>query len=112
MNDLISTSLWIYGLAAVVSLVIAAVIKLIVVLLGRAERAPARPAPAPAAVAPVVAPGVPPQHVVVIAAAVYASFGEQRILHIEPGGHAAGWAAGGRHAHHTSHAVPTHPAKR
>ena len=38
MSDLVVNTLWIYGLAAVVSLVIAALIKLIVVLMGRAER--------------------------------------------------------------------------
>ncbi len=112
MNELVATSLWIYGLAAVVSLVIAGVIKLIVLLLGRAERAPARSAAAPAVPAPAEAAGLSAQNLAVISAAVYAALGEQRILHIEPSRRGGGWAADGRHVHHTSHAPPTHPAKR
>lgn len=109
MSDLVVNTLWIYGLAAVVSLVIAALIKLIVVLMGRAER-------------PVAVAALPPQParsaadgaaeagdgrlVAAISAAVYACIGEHRIVHIEDAAHGAGWAAEGRSAHHTGH-LPT-----
>jgi len=48
MSELVVDTLWIYGLAAAVSLLIAALIKLIVVLLGRVDRPAAVVAPPPA----------------------------------------------------------------
>ena len=51
MAEIWSKTLWIYGLAIVVSLLIAVVIKLIVVLLGRGEQRTAS-APQPVAVTP------------------------------------------------------------
>ena len=45
MSELVVNTLWIYGLAAAVSLLIAALIKLIVVLLGRVDRPAAVIAP-------------------------------------------------------------------
>ena len=110
MSDLVVNTLWIYGLAAVVSLVIAALIKLIVVLMGRAERPvavaalppqPARPATAGAGEA------ADARMVAAIGAAVYACIGEHRIVHIEDAVHGAGWAAEGRAAHHSGH-LPTY----
>jgi hypothetical protein len=110
MAEIWSKTLWIYGLAIVVSLLIAVVIKLIVVLLGRGEQrtasAPLSPAVAPA---PMPVSGIPPEHMVVIAAAASAMFGEQRIVHIEDTRRRLGWAADGRQAHHASHGVEHHP---
>jgi hypothetical protein len=111
MSELIVQTLWIYGLAAVVSLLIAAVIKLIVVLLNRYERVPTPPVAAGARSAAGPAP-VSAEHLAVIAAAVYAAMGEHRIVHIEHGRRGADWAAGGRQAHHASHAQPPRQAKR
>ena len=102
MNELIVNTLWIYGLAAVVSLVIAAIIKLIVVLMGRATP-PAVTAPAPV-LRPVAAfADADARRVAAISAAVYACIGEHRIVHIEDAAHGTGWAAEGRQAHHSGH---------
>lgn len=48
-------------------------------------------------------------HVAVIAAAVYAMLGTHRIVRIEPTHRGTEWAAEGRLALHTSHAVSHHP---
>ena len=108
MAEIWSKTLWIYGLAIVVSLLIAVVIKLIVVLLGRGEQRTAS-AQQPVAVTPAPASGIPPDHLVVIAAAASAVFGDQRIVHIEETRRRAGWLAEGRQAHHASHGVEHHP---
>ncbi len=105
MDGLIANTLWIYGLAAVVSLSIAAIIKLIVVLLGRADRpAAARAAPAHM---PVTAPDADARRVAAIGAAVYACIGEHRVVRIEDAARGAGWTAEGRMAHHSGH-QPSH----
>jgi membrane-associated protease RseP (regulator of RpoE activity) len=109
MAEIWSKTLWIYGLAIFVSLLIAVVIKIIVVLLGRVER---KPASAPAAVVPPVpAPAfdVAADHLVVIAAAAYAMIGSHRIVHIDETRRRTGWLAEGRQAHHASHGVEHHP---
>ena len=109
MSEVIIKTLWIYGLAIIVSLAVAVVIKVIVVALNKLERKPAAPAQ-PAAVAP--APfAVEADHIAVIAAAVHAMTGAHRIVHIETGPHQSGWAAGGRQAHHSSHTLPHHPKR-
>ena len=104
MGDVWIKTLWIYGLAAVVSLLIALVIKLVVVVLGRAERqrpAAAVPAPSPAKVSPAF--DIAADHIAAISAAVYAMVGSHRIVHIEHSRHREGWLAEGRHAQHASH---------
>jgi len=107
MSEVIVRTLWIYGLAIVVSLAVAVIIKVIVVALGMLERKPAAPAQ-PAAVPP--APfAVDADHVAVIAAAIHAMSGAHRIVHIEAAPHHSGWAAEGRLAHHASHVLPHHP---
>ena len=110
MAEIWSKTLWIYGLAIVVSLLIAVVIKVIVVLLGRVERQPAS-APAQAAAPPVPAPAfdVAADHLVVIAAAAYAMIGSHRIVHIDETRRRTGWLAEGRQAHHASHGIDHHP---
>jgi Na+-transporting methylmalonyl-CoA/oxaloacetate decarboxylase gamma subunit len=108
MAEIWSKTLWIYGLAIVVSLLIAVVIKVIVVLLGRVERQPAS-APAPTAVPPAPAFDIAADHLVVIAAAAYAMIGSHRIVHIDETRRRTGWLAEGRQAHHASHGVEHHP---
>lgn len=106
MSDVIIKALWIYGLAIVVSMAVAVVIKLIVVVLNAFERKPEatpKPAPAPAPAFDLMA-----DHVAAISAAVYAVMGAHRIVHIEEERHAE-WVVGGRLAHHASHAVSHHP---
>jgi hypothetical protein len=107
MSPILLKALAIYALAACVSMLIAGLIKLIVLLLGRLDRPPvARPGPGPRA-APVAAP-IPPAHIAAIAAAVHAALGAHRIVHIEDQRSSGRWGAEGRSAHHHSHAVPTH----
>ena len=106
MGDIWTKTLWIYGLATVVSLVIALVIKGVVAVLGRVERraesaTPAPATPAPAAAAPAF--DVTADHIAAISAAVYAMVGSHRIVHIEHSRHREGWLAEGRHAQHASH---------
>lgn len=107
MQEAMHTALVVYGLAIVVSMIIAAVIKVIVVALGALER---KPAAAPAK------PSVPAfdaaaDHIAAIAAAVYASMGAaSRIVHIEPTHTGAEWLVEGRMAQHGSHV--THHPKR
>lgn len=108
MADVWLKTFWIYGLAVIVSLAIALVIKFIVVALDRFERAPA-PEARPLAPPPAPMAGPPPEHVAVIAAAVCALLGCRRIVHIEETRQRAGWLAEGRQAHHTSHGIEHHP---
>ena len=108
MAEIWSKTLVIYGLAIVVSLLIAVVIRLIVAVLGRGERRTATAAQ-PVVVAAAPAPVIPPEHLVVIAAAASAMCGEQRVVHIEESRRRPGWAADGRQAHHASHGVEHHP---
>lgn len=107
MSEVIIKTLFIYGLAIIVSLAVAVVIKVIVVALNMLERKPAEPAQ------PIAVPPAPfaaeADHIAVIAAAVHAMTGANRIVHIEAAPHHSGWAAEGRLAHHVSHALPHHP---
>ena len=109
MSEVIIRTLWIYGLTIIVSLAVAVIIKAIVVTLNMLERKPAAPAQ-PVAVPP--APfAVEADHIVAIAAAVYAMANTHRIVRIEATPHQSGWAAGGRQAHHASHSLHHHPKR-
>ena len=107
MSEVFIKTLFVYGLAIIVSLAVAVVIKVIVVALNMLERKPAEPAQ------PIAVPQAPfaveADHIAVIAAAVHAMIGANRIVHIEAAPHHSGWAAEGRLAHHVSHALPHHP---
>ncbi len=113
MSDIFVNTLWMYLLAAVVSLAVAVVIKLIVYALGAIERKPAA-GPAPAAarpLAPEMLDGVPADHVAAITAAVFAVVGEHRIVHIHDAHRHEGWVSEGRQSHHHSHSVGHHPRR-
>ena len=101
MSDLILISIKIYGMAIVISFMVAVLIKGIVVALPVMRRRSAPQARSPAMPAAVV----PPHHVAAIAAAVAAVMGPSHIIHIEDRGRTATWAAEGRMMHQTSHAV-------
>jgi hypothetical protein len=107
MHDVIVKALWIYGLAIVVSMAVAVIIKLVVVILNAFDR---KPEAAPKSVAAVAEPAfdVLADHVVAISAAVYSMIGAHRIIHIEDQRHTE-WAGEGRMAHHASHTVSHHP---
>lgn len=101
MSELVLLSITIYGMAIVISFLVAALIQGIVVALPwlrRRDATQAQRALAPAA-------DVPPEHIAAIAAAMAAVIGPNHIIHIEDRGRAAIWAAEGRMIHQTSHAV-------
>jgi hypothetical protein len=108
MEEVLTKTLFVYGLAIVVSMAIAAVIKLIVVVLNALERKPTVATPA----VPVAAPtfDIAADHVAAIAAAVYATLGSARILHIEPSHRGSEWLVEGRLAQHGSH-ITHHTAR-
>jgi hypothetical protein len=110
MSEVIIKTLWIYGLAIIVSMSVAVIIKVIVVTLNLLERKPAAPVP-PVFVQPAPI-AVEADHIAAIAAAVYAMADTHHIVHIEATHHHSGWAAGGRQAHHASHTPPHHPKRQ
>ena len=116
MSAIIVKILWIYGLAAVVSLLIAAMIKAIVWLLNVAERRQVSAAPGVPSARPLPAPvqapaGIPAEHVAAIAAAIAATASALRVVHIEDLHGGRTWGAEGRSVHHQSHAAGR-PRKR
>lgn len=105
--DAIGDMFIIYGIVIVISMLVAAVIRGIVILLSRQAahtetKAPAKPAPAVAAARPIAA-GIPQEHIAVIAAAVASMMGAHRIVHIEMANRGFGWTSEARTTHHTSH---------
>lgn len=105
--DAIGDMFIIYGIVIIVSMLVAAVIRGIVIVLSRqaahAEaKAPVKAAPAAAAPATII--GIPQEHLAVITAAVAAMMGAHRIVHIEMANRGFGWTAEARTTHHTSHA--------
>jgi hypothetical protein len=105
-------SLKMYGLVIIISMLVAALIRGIVITLSKLQKKQAAPAArAPAAATPAVAPD-PAQHdIAVIAAALYAMVGAHRIVRVQDR-RGAGWTAEGRFAHHTSHAIQRKPRNR
>jgi hypothetical protein len=98
----------IYLIVIVVSMLVAAVIHGIVVVLSRqaekdAAKAPAKPTTPVARPAAVAVGGVPQEHLAAIAAAVAAMMGAHRIVRIETPDRGHGWTAEARTTHHTSH---------
>ena len=95
-------SLQVYGIAIVVSLVVAVLIKLLVVVTSRVQPVAKKAAPvAPAPVEKLIAPGIPDEVVAAITAAVAIVCGPYRVLHI--GESKRSWASEGRIAQHSSH---------
>ena len=95
-------ALQVYGIAIVISMVVAVLIKLLVVVTSRVQPVAKKLAVAvqtPAA--PVVAPGIPDEVVAAITAAVAVCCGPYRVLHI--GESKRSWASEGRIAQHASH---------
>ena len=104
--DIMMQSFAIYGLAIVISFIVAVVIKGIVATLTRKE-AVAKPA---AAAAPASA-AVDQRHldIAAISAAVYAVLGAHRIVRVEDARRQRVWGLEGRMIHQTSHQVQTRP---
>ncbi len=104
MSSTVGLSFVIFAIAIVISFGVAGLIRLIVVVLPRLERAPSTvetPPPLPAANET-----VPAAHVAAIAAAVASMVGPRHIIHIEDRGRGAVWTAEGRLLHQTSHNLP------
>lgn len=105
--DAIGDMFVIYGIVIVVSMLVAAVIRGIVIVLSRQAaqaEAKAPPKPAPAAAAQPVVAGIPQEHIAAISAAVAMMVGAHRIVHIEMANRGFGWTSEARTTHHTSHA--------
>jgi len=109
MSDLIPLSLGIYGIAIVISFLVALLIKGIVVALPLLRQVRKPEAAPDTAAAPAAA--VPAEHVAAIAAVVAATVGEHHIIHIEDPGRGAVWTAEGRMIHQTSHAISRSPKR-
>ncbi len=107
MSESITLVLFIYGLAIVISMGAALLIKLLVGALAFSESHGATAAPppvkAPPAPAVPVAGGIPAHHLVAIAAAAHAMVGAHRIVHIGTGGPGRLWSTEGRLAQHNAH---------
>jgi hypothetical protein len=112
MGEAFLLSLQMYGLVIVVSMLVAAMIRVIVYTLSTMQKKRQRAAPAPAqpAVPAAAEPDSARDDIAVIAAAVYATVGMRRIIRIEDK-RGASWTVGGRLAHHGSHAVPHRPRR-
>jgi flagellar basal body-associated protein FliL len=100
----------IYLIVIVVSMLVAAVIRGVVMVLSRQAEQDAAKALAKAPVKPVIAApqptlvsGVPQEHLAVIAAAVAAMMGAHRIVRIQTPDRGFGWTSEARTTHHTSH---------
>ena len=108
--DAIGDMFIIYGIVMVVSMLVAAVIRGIVIVLsrqaahGEVKKAPPKPAAAPQ---PAIT-GIPQEHIAAISAAVAMLMGAHRIVHIEMANRGFGWTAEARTVHHTSHTPGIH----
>lgn len=107
MSDAISMSLFVYGLAIVVAMGAALLIKLIVSVLAFGESKATAAATAPPPPPPAMAGLIPEHHLAVIAAAAHAMVGAHRIVHIGHVSNGPVWSTEGRLAHHGSHR-PSH----
>jgi hypothetical protein len=103
MSESFILAFQVYGLAILISMLVAVMIRVVVASLSVAKRRPA--AVAPRAEAQVDIAG---DHIAAIAAAIYAVLGAHRIVHIEDRGRGFAWTAEGRAAHHASHTISKH----
>jgi len=107
MGEQVLLSLAFYGLAIIISFVVAVVIKGIVVALPMMGRISAKPQPAPTPSQTKTTPqGIPPEHVAAVAGAVASMVKVRHILHIEDHHSGRDWMTEGRMIHQTSHYVP------
>lgn len=106
MSESITLVAFIYGLAIVISMAAALLIKLLVGALAFSESHGATAAPPPVKAPPVPSAAVgaiPAHHLVAIAAAAHAMVGAHRIVHIGTGGPGRLWSTEGRLAQHNAH---------
>jgi len=105
--DSVVLAFQVYGLAILVSMAVALMIKGIVSALARVK---AKQIDAPAAVK-VPNGEIPEAHIAAIAAAAHAVLGAHRIVHVEDRTRGMAWTFEGRAAHHASHSVSRRPAR-
>jgi len=101
-------SLQIYGIAIVIAMLVAALIKLMVHVTTRLEQPAKKANDVPMGEVCPVFDGVPEEDVAALAAAIFAIMGPHHILHITEA--RRGWISQGRAAQHTSHGE--HPRPR
>lgn len=102
ISDAIIKALQVYGLAIVISLLVAVVIKVLVSLTSRLEKI--KPAEIPTGTVCPIGPGISDEDVAALSAAIFAAIGPHRILHIGQSGHS--WASGTRAAQHSHTRAP------
>lgn len=107
MGAALLKTLWVIGITVGVSLAVALLVKALVGLTARIERAASVPE---ARVCPVDQ-GIPDEDVAAVFAAIYAVIGPHRLVHIGAAGHGRTWTAEGRVAHHASHSVHHGPRR-
>ncbi len=113
MDGSIGLSLWMYGLAIIVSLCAAVIIRLVVWSIQSMPQPKAAPPRVPVLqAAPADSQGIPAAHIPVIAAAAAAMFRRPRIIHIQDAGRGLTWLTEGRMVHMTSHRIRRAPSKR
>nr|VFJ43406.1 MAG: hypothetical protein BECKDK2373B_GA0170837_100557 [Candidatus Kentron sp. DK]VFJ58704.1 MAG: hypothetical protein BECKDK2373C_GA0170839_106713 [Candidatus Kentron sp. DK] len=105
MDEYTLLSIQVYGLAIVISMLVAVMIRGVVGVLSVLEKK-TEAASVPAG--PIASASGDDGHIAAITAAVWAMSGHFRIVHIEPGGRGQVWTTEGRLAHHASHAVEHH----
>jgi len=101
-------SLQIYGIAIVIAMLVAALIKLMVHVTTRLEQPAQKADEVPMGEVCPVFEGVPEEDVAALSAAIFAIMGPHHILHITEA--RRGWISQGRAAQHTSHGE--HPRAR
>ena len=96
----------IYSIVVIISMLVAAVIRGIVVLLSRqaAQAGAQAPAKSTSVAAKPAAVGIPQEHIAAISAAVAMMMGTHRIVRIEMAHQGFGWTSEARASHHASHA--------
>lgn len=110
MAELLKLTLSIYGLAILVSFLVAGLIRLIVLVQEHFRPAVAPPTPKPVPAPAPVEEGVPAHDLVAISAALAAVLKTHRIVHVRAL-HGRDWTAEGRAQHHTSHNLPRRPRR-
>ena len=108
MGGNVLLSVQVYLLGIVISFLVAFLIRGVVNTLSAIKKKPPVPE---APVASSAAVDFLKSDIPAIAAAVYETLGEHRIVHIESAGHGVGWTAEGRLTHHTSHNIARRPRR-
>jgi hypothetical protein len=94
-------ALQIYGIAALIAMFVAVLIRAMVKITGRLEKTPVSAQQVPQGTVCPVFLGIPEEDVAALSAAIFAVMGPHHILHISETPHA--WSSQGRAAQHMSH---------